>query len=465
LRRFELFLIFGEAFAVAWPAVFGVRTRRGIVAALLLALFIAHWQIEGLRWQMFPVYGAALGLAIGDILSVERRLDWTRRIARGIFGLAGVALAAILPLALPVPEIPVPTGPEPIGTLTVELVDPEREEIYGPSPGPGRRLMAQVWYPALDEGEVDTLPWSEDWDIVAPGVSTLMGFPGWFLDHTRYTMSHAGPSRPIAPGTFPVVVYSHGWTGFRTNAIHQIESLVSNGFIVVAIDHTYGAVATRFPDDQVAEYDPDALPDPAEVPEEEYLTATEELLGVFSQDIATVANALEAGPNGPFGTLADSVDVTRLGVYGNETGGGAAVRFCLEDERCDAVLGLDPWVEPIPDRALAISATRPALYMRSDEWRGTENDAILRGIAERSTEITYWIGVAGAAESDFLGMPLLSPLGARLGWKGPIPAGRVIPIIDRYLIGFFDVYLLDTGSAALDTASFEEVSLEVILPD
>lgn len=465
MRRFELFLVFAEVFAVAWPAVFGVRPRRGIVAGLLLALFIVQWQVEGLRWQMIPVYGAAVGLAIGDILAVERRLDWTRRIARGIFGLAGVALGAILPLILPVPELPVPTGPEIIGTVTVELVDPEREEIYGPSPGPGRRLMAQVWYPALPEGEMEPIPWSEDWDIVAPGVSRLMGLPGWFLDHTRYTLSHAMSSLPVAPGTFPVVLYSHGWTGFRTNAVNHIESLVSNGFIVIAIDHTYGAVATRFPDEEIVVYNPEALPDPAVVGEELYVEATEELVSVFSDDIAAVANALEAGTNGAFGALAESADLTRLGVYGHETGGGAAVQFCLEDERCDAVLGLDPWVEPIPDRSLAMSAVRPALYMRSDEWRGTENDAILRGIAERSTEITYWVGVEGAAESDFLGTPLLSPLGARLGWKGPIPAGRVIPIIDRYLVGFFDVYLLDTGSAALDTASFEEVSLEVILPD
>jgi Platelet-activating factor acetylhydrolase, isoform II len=465
LRRFELFLIFAEAFAVAWAAVFGVRTRRGIVAALLLALFVVHWQVEGLRWQMIPVYGTALGLAIGDILAVERRLDWTRRIARGIFGLAGLALGAILPLVLPVPELPVPTGPEPIGTVTLQLTDSEREEVYGPSPGPGRRLMAQVWYPALDQGEVDPVLWSEDWDIVAPGVSTLMGFPGWFLSHTKYSWSHGASSIPIAPGTFPVVIYSHGWTGFRTNSVHQIESLVSNGFIVVAIDHTYGAVATRFPDDEVVEYDPAAIPDPAEVGEELYAEAIEQLVDVFSQDIVTVANSLEAGPNGPFGALADSVDLTRLGVYGNETGGGAAVQFCLEDERCDAVLGLDPWVEPIPDRVLAISAARPALYMRSDDWRGTDNDAILRGIAERSTSTSYWIGVEGTAETDFVGMPLLSPLGARFGWKGPIPAGRIIPIIDRYLVGFFDVYLLDTGSAALDTSAFEEVSLEVILPD
>jgi hypothetical protein len=58
----------------------------------------------------------------------------------------------------------------------------------------------------------------------------------------------------------------------------------------------------------------------------------------------------------------------------------------------------------------------------------------------------------------------LSPVAQQLGLTGPIPAGRVIPIVDRYLLGFFDVYLLETGSAALDTASFDEVTVEVIRP-
>jgi dienelactone hydrolase len=464
VRRFELLLVFGEVFAVAWPAVFGVRTRRGIAAGLLLALFVLHWQLEGLRWQMIPVYGAALGLLIGDILAVERRVDWTSRIARGIFGVAGVALGAMLPLILPVPELPVPTGPEPIGTVTVALLDREREELYGPRPGQARRLVAQVWYPALPNDEIEPIQWSEDWDIVAPGVATEMGFPGWFLDQTRYTASHSVPSAPIAPGAFPVVIYSHGWAGFRSMAVNQIESLASNGFIVVAIDHTFASVATRFPDGDVVRNDRGALPDRAEVGEEAYALAVEDLLGVFTGDIVTVVNALETGEEGPFGTLAASADVTRLGVFGFETGGGAAVQFCLVDERCDAVLGLDPWVEPIPDRVLAISAPRPALYLRSDDWRGSENDAILRGIAERSTETTYWIGVEGATENDLVATPLLSPLAGRLGWKGPIPTGRVIPIIDRYLVGFFDVFLLGTGPAALDTASFDEVTLEVIRP-
>ena len=465
MRRFELLLVYGELFAVAWPALFGVRTRRGIVAGLMLALFVLQWQSEGLRWQMIPAYAAAVGLSVGDILAIERKLDWTHRISRGIFGLAGVGLAAVLPLALPVPELPVPSGPERIGTVTVELIDSEREEIYGQlRPGEPRRLVAQVWYPALPEGDAQPVLLSEDWDIVAPGMAKLLGLPGWFLRHTRFVESNSYPSAPVTPGTFPVVLYSHGWTGFRAIAVNQIENLVSNGFMVVAVDHTYGAVATRFGDGDVVEYDPAALPDIDEVGEDAYEEASQNLIGVFSDDLVTVVNALEEGADGPFGAIAGSADLSRLGLFGHSVGGGAVVKFCLEDERCDAVLGLDAWVAPIPDRVVAVSAVKPALFMRSDEWRGDENDAILRGIAERSTETTYWVGVEGASHNDFVLAPLLSPFSDRFGLTGPIPAGRIIPIIDRYLVGFFDVHLLDTGSAALDTASFDEVSVEVIRP-
>ena len=464
MRRFELLLVFGALSAVAWPAVFGVRTRRGIVAGGLLTLFILHWQVEGLRWQMLPLYGAALGLAIGDIIVVERRLDWTSRIARGIFGIAGVGLAAILPLVLPVPQLPLPSGPQAIGTVSFDIVDTEREATYGPAPGAPRQLRVQVWYPAETVEVPEPTPWTEDWDVVAPALSTLLGYPGWFLNYTHFTNSHATPSLPASPGTFPIVIYSHGWTGFRAIAVNQIENLVSHGYIVIAPDHTYSAVTTRFGDGDVVPYDPAALPDEEEVGEDAYAEASQSLMEVYVADLVTVLNALDQGGEGPFGTLAASADVSRIGIFGHSTGGGAAVQLCLVDERCDAVLGLDAWVEPIPDRTIAASATRPALFMRSDEWRDTANDAVLRGIAERSENVTYWVGVEGANHNDFTIAPLLSPVTEQLGLTGTIAAGRVIPIVDRYVLGFFDVFLLETGSAALDTASFDEVSVEVIRP-
>lgn len=464
MRRFELILAFVALFAVAWPAVFGVRPRRGIVSIALIATVVAQLQVEGFRWQMNPLYLVAIGLAVGDVLFVDRELAWTNRVARGVFGVVGILGAAALAVLLPVPELPVPSGPEAIGTLTVQVTDEQRRETYGQRPGGPREFVAQVWYPAQAQEIGDPVIWSEDWDVVAPALARRIGMPGWFLDHTRYTDSHAGRSLPLADGNFPVLIYSHGWTGFRSIAINQIESLVSNGYIVIAPDHTYAAVATRLENGEVVEYDPSALPDEEQVGAEEYRTASEELVATFAGDIVTILDELEAGETGRFASVVDSADLTRIGIFGHSTGGGAAVSVCLIDERCDAVLGQDPWVEPLPDDVIRVSASRPALFMRSDEWRGTENDAVLRGIAARSEAVAYWIGIEGTGHNDFLVTPLFSPLASQFGMKGPIPAGRVIPIVDNYLLGFFDVVLLGTGSAALDSVTFDEVTVEVLNP-
>jgi dienelactone hydrolase len=464
LRRFELILAFAALFAVGWPVVFGIRPRRGIAAAVLSVALIVQLRFEGFRWQMIPLYLVAVGLAIGDVIFIERKLKWPNRAARGSLGTLGIALASVLALILPVPELPVPSGPEPIGTITVQLTDSGRDETYGERPGGPRVLMAQVWYPARVPGEEASVPWSEDWDAVAPAMARNLGFPSWFLDQTRYTLSHAYTSSSIADGTFPVVIYSHGWTGFRTIAINQIEHLVSNGYIVIAPDHTYGAVATRLENGDVILHDPGALPSAEEVGEAAHDEAATNLVATFAADLVTVLNELDRGENGAFAAVAGSVDLNRIGIYGHSAGGGAAIRTCLEDERCKAVLGMDPWIEPLTERDLRVTMTRPALYMRSDEWRDTPNDALLRGIAARGESVTYWLGIDGAEHNDFVVTPLLSPLAARFGLKGPIPAGRVIPIIDNYLLGFFDVYLLGTGTAALDSVSFPEVSLSVISP-
>ncbi|MFZ0014653.1 MAG: hypothetical protein WAL25_11135, partial [Acidimicrobiia bacterium] len=234
MRRFELILAFAAIFAVGWPVVFGTRPRRGIVAGLLAVAIVAQIQFEGFRWQMIPFYVVAAGLAVGDVFYLERNMVWSTRLIRGILGTVGILFAASLPVVLPVPEVPVPSGPEAIGSLTVDLIDRSRDELYGERPGGPREFVAQVWYPARADATVEPLTWSEDWEVVAPAVAMNMGFPSWFLNHTRYSQSHARAGLPMAGGSFPVVIYSHGWEGVRTIALNQIEHLVSNGYIVIA---------------------------------------------------------------------------------------------------------------------------------------------------------------------------------------------------------------------------------------
>lgn len=465
MRRFELLLLFAGVFAVAWPAVFGIRPRRGIASGLLFAALIAQLQIEGYRWQMIPLYLAAVGLMIGDIVFLDRTLKWSNRLSRGIFGLAGLLVITVPSFVFPVPVFPTPSGPEVIGTTALELTPAEREEPYGPRPGGPRHLMVQVWYPAVADSTVSTAPIHPHWDIVGPAFGETIGLPGWLLNHLRYTRTHTSFDLPVLPGTFPVVIYSHDWQRFGSVALHQIETLVSNGYMVIAPDHTHATAATVFDDGEVVTYDPAAFPDETTVSSDIFDTAATLLVETFADDLTSILDELALGEEGGFGALADNADLTRIGVYGHGVGGGAAVTVCLRDERCDAVLGLDPWVAPLPDRTLAISSTRPAMFLRSAEWQEQENDAILRGIAERGEEVTYWLAVDGAGHNDFTMIPLLTPIGNRLGLKGPIPAGRVMSIVDRYLLGFFDVFLLGTGPASIETDIFNEVSLEVIRPD
>ncbi|HEY5889121.1 MAG TPA: dienelactone hydrolase family protein [Acidimicrobiia bacterium] len=462
MRPFELFIVYAALFAVGWPALFGVRSRRGIASGLLFVAVIAQLQVEGYRYQMIPLYILSLGLAIGDIVFLERTLTWPNRVFRGIIGTAGVALAVALPFLLPVPELPVPSGPSSIGTAVIELVDSSREEIYGANPGGPRELVVQVWYPATADSTSEPAGIHPDWEVVGPALSRSIGFPGWFLSHLQYSKSHTFSPAPIAAGSYPVIVYSHGWQGYRSIALNQIETLVSNGYIVIAPDHTYGSVVTRFSDGEVIYSDPAALPDEESVSTEDYEEATRSLVDVYADDITSILNSLDAGVGGVFGDYVESMDLTRIGLYGHSTGGGAAVKVCLLDERCDAVLGLDPWVEPFDDRVLATSALRPAMYIRSVEWQEKSNDAILRGIAERSENVAYWVGVEGTAHNDFVMTPLFSPIADDLGLRGPIPAGRIIPIVNQYLLGFFDVFLLGTGSASIDNVLFDEVTLEII---
>jgi predicted dienelactone hydrolase len=467
LRRFELLLLFAAAFAVFWPVVFGVRPRRGIVALFLVGALFLQLQFEGFRWQMIPIYVGAVALAIGDIFFLERKLDWSSRLLRALLGVVGLVLAGALPLLLPVPELPSPAGPEAIGTSTFYLIDRDRDELYSDRPGGPRELSVQIWYPANPSEEVPREPWNENSEVVAPAIARGMGYPSWFWSQTKYTLSHARRDLSVVEGTFPVLIYSHSYGGLRTDSLSHIEHLVSNGYIVVAPDHTYLAAATVIESNEAAYLDPDAIPDPEDdaTTDEAFAQAETDLVATTAGDLLTVLTALHEGESGAFGAITTAMDLNRVGVYGHGSGGGAAIKVCLQlPDMCGAVLTMDAWVEPLTEEDLQSDMIRPALYMRSEEWVGNDDDALLSGIAARGQAITYTVGIDGATTNDFLMIPLLTPVANQLGLKGPIPAGRVITIVDNYLLGFFDVMLLGTGSAALDSVTFEEVDVSVFQP-
>lgn len=463
MRLWEVLLTGVCVLAIIWPALEGKRLPRGVVAVVLSACGSMQFLVEGFRWQLWGLYAVALGMALGDLLAGERRLESYQRIRRAVLGVVGIMLVIIPLWALPIVEMPPPTGPYQIATRSFEIRSDDRLEDYGANPGEFRRVMAQVWYPGRVSEDAEPLsPWIEDLEVVGPALAETLGIPGFLLDHTRYTGAHSYEQALPYQGKIPVILYSHGWRLFRNAAVQQMESLASHGYLVISVDHTYGSVATVFPDGEVAGLDPDALPDLDEVGDDAFEVAAIKILQTYSDDLLMVIAGLEEGVSGPFGSLAGIADMERLGIYGHSLGGGAAVRTCLVDTRCRVVASLDGWVEPITASELSTELDVPSMFIRSDPWRELENDGLLRGLVERSNRRTYWIGIENTVHSDLTAAPAISPVGGWFGLRGSMPAAQVFAIIDRYLVSFFDRHLMGVGGRDLTQAPPPGVLFELI---
>ncbi|MDF1596446.1 MAG: dienelactone hydrolase family protein [Acidimicrobiia bacterium] len=435
-------------------------TGARIAAALaLLPVAAVHLTTEGWRWQMVPLYlvGSLLfAVAAWEMLSPATESPESSGLARSL-GVIGLAAVVALPAVVPVWELPQPTGKYGIGTVETVITDTGRRDPYDPE-GRARRLMLQVWYPADPARDADPEPWLEQSDIVGPAIAETFGFPSFALGHSALIDSH-GYSQAAIAGTdeFPVVIYSHGWKGLRAAGLDQIEDLVSHGFIVVAPDHTYGAAATAFPDGELVTYEPSALPEFGTVPDEEYDEAALILVATFAADLGFVMDELERLNGDPAWLLSGRMDLDRIGLFGHSTGGGAVVAICAVDERCDAAVGFDPWVEPVPAQILEDGFDVPFLAIRSEEWLGYDNDPVLQRFALRSSK-TDLLGLMGAGHQDFSVLPRFSAVSVVLDLKGSIDSDRAAEIVNTYLVKFFEAEL-NGGPDVPSDPLFEEVCI------
>ena len=67
------------------------------------------------------------------------------------------------------------------------------------------------------------------------------------------------------------------------------------------------------------------------------------------------------------------LDTAKIGMFGHSTGGGAVFEACWLDERCQAVLGEDPWMVPYDREITETGVQQPALMMFSEAWQNKKN--------------------------------------------------------------------------------------------
>ena len=440
------------------------RTWLNWVVLTAVPLTLLHLLLEGYRWQMIPAYSLVIWLSVGAIGRLlangrwQSQQGWQRgwQIASMLIGLTIFIIAAALPSLLPVPQPLPPSGPHAIGTYNLYRLDSDRREIYSDDPNAQRELLIQVWYPTDLNPAAKQAPYMENSDIFGPALADFFNLPSFLFDHLNLAQTVASANVPLATGdeAYPLILFSHGLNGFRGQNTTVVQELVSHGYVVATVDHTYGNVVSVFPDGRSIFRSPDLFTEEGNPPH-----TGQTLVQVWAQDLAFVLDELTGLNQDTGGEWNGRLDLSRVGVFGHSTGGGATATFCQQDMRCTAGLGLDSWLVPAPDDIETKPPLQPFMLINTPTWIGEANAArgqrIFAALPNQATLIT----IAGADHYDFSDLPLFSPLTHQLGLTGTIDGTLMTEILNRYILAFFDSTLRGQASELLMASPYDEVEI------
>ncbi|MEE4194879.1 MAG: hypothetical protein V2J07_06750 [Anaerolineae bacterium] len=461
MRLFEILFFFFTAMTLVF--LFPIKGSSKKILLIFIGLSIltltGHLLIEKTRWQMVPAFVFS-ALLIGYLMVsylMKKDLDSIAP-RRWVWIIAVILLIFCIlpPILFPVPSLPKPTGTYSVGVTSFEWVDDGRAETLAPTPVGDRKIMVQVWYPAEIGANAELAPYMEQMDVTGPVLASQFGLPDFLFNHIILAKTHSYLNVPISTSEsqYPILIFSHGWTGVRTQNTYQAEELASHGYIVIAPDHTYGAGIVVFSDGNAVLNHPDLIPENA-VDEEEYDRIVRVLGQAWVDDLRFVLDEVELLNDGSIPSIfTDKLDLNRVGFFGHSTGGGAVIEACYLDSRCKAGLTEDAWLVPFSREMLSTGLDQPFFFLQSEDWSGERNTVMFDTLFNNlHSPVTAKLSINGTKHYDFTDIPMLTPLAPLIGLKGPINAQRSLSIINAYTVAFFDQTLKNIPSTLLDGQS------------
>ncbi|MFE9425091.1 alpha/beta hydrolase family protein [Kitasatospora sp. NPDC006697] len=344
--------------------------------------------------------------------------------------------------------LPRPTGPLTVGTTALELVDHQRTDPWVPSAGP-RRLMVSLFYPARPGTGTGPAPYMTQQEAhlllagKAPAGTPIP--PGPLPLPATWANQGAVP----APGKYPLVVLSPGFSFPRSSLTGLAEDLASRGYVVATVDHTYENFGTTFPDGQTLTCLICDNPPPNGFTDIEHSRA---------KDLSFVIDQL-TGPH-PAWRYAHLIDRHRIGLAGHSIGGSSAALTMAQDPRIRAGADLDGSFHE--EQPAAGVGDRPfLLFGAPDELTGPafENWS---AAWQQLSGWKRWVTVDGFTHSSFTDLPLLAA-GLGVPVQGEtVPPAREERITQAYVAAFFDLQLKGIAQPLLDgpSGAFPEVSFQ-----
>ena len=359
-----------------------------------------------------------------------------------------------------------------------------------------RELMVYVWYPAAPPDSRSFL------SPYLPGATAIDKSPqadgakgsSWPLIVSGKIRTHTFEKATIAssPSRFPLLVFSQGGGMPSFFYTSQIEELVSHGYIVASIEHTYENGAVVFPDGRVVTNSLKSVshfgaPPPGTSKEDwqkQFHLWEQQRVDVWAGDIQFVIDQLkrldEDQTQGA--PLRRRIDFSLVGAFGHSIGGNAVARACELDLRIKACANEDGYVDPDGPIVFYDGAslpTQPFLFLQSiirrptDEeltsWHFTREqfDRMIAGLQagttkelESCTGGSYQVVVdlPGFEHSSFTDLPLIQDVVSPAEETNDL---RSLQLVRSYLVAFFDKYLKGVKEPLLDINTAKDPAVDI----
>lgn len=477
MKLFEIILLLFTGLLPFICASKKVSRWRYHLVILLVGLFLAHFTLEGLRWQMSPIYLTSI---IGLFILLQGykyyKGNWFRKFASGFFLFLMLILGYALSTILPIFNFSTPTGEYAVGSQYLHLIS-EEDEVITNEIGDKRELILKVWYPAKITTEKKETYLNES---ERAGLAKKYGLPSWALNYLDKVETNTYENAKIYDDKFPILIFSHGYYSNATGYQALLEEIVSQGFIVININHTYESVGAPFPNGEMKFYDSEfdsnnnteemakmiwlAMEDfkKAENLEQKSEAIDSTLKNYFAADINErwakdfdlVVATLSLWEKSSF--LSGHVDTTKIGAFGHSQGGGAASQALLDNPKVKAGVNLDgaQWGNMIDT-----SHSKPFLLLASD-WPSDHPDFNKIAYKNGSSSDFYSGKILDSGHASFMDIPFMLNL-SLLNEAGSIEPQKAIDITGNVVVDFFNKYLNDADIDLLKLAkSYPNLELQ-----
>lgn len=334
-----------------------------------------------------------------------------------------------------------------VASHSIVLSDQSRIEPFAPNSIEQRKLQIRFYYPTkASTANTDTenkLPViaQDAWEYIV-GPNQLKGKMLRFDNYrnAKWDITLDAEVDSFQP-SYPVLIFSHGY-GFSAESYSALSAeIASKGYIVVSINHTYGANPSDFGNNELTWAQP---------LQSDSIGA---YLPVWSDDQLFVIDQLSLINSNPNSLFFNRLNLTNLGVFGHSYGGAASYYSASRDPRIKAVIDIDGTIFDFDDRYI----DQPFAFILSKDHQPkfnfdlAGNDAYKIQLQEFehisfTDHILWW-----QWDHDELDLGL-----------GNVDAHRAVELTAKITTQFFDKYLNQKNTEWLADQSIDTGEIKVV---